>query len=209
MMSRPILTALTAVACLLAGTPALAALPSVIGDTPMPSLAPLVKQVSPAVVNIATQGTVETPTNPLMEDPFFRRFFGFPDQERRREVRSAGSGVIVDAREGYVLTNHHVVENADQIEILLNDNRSLKATVVGSDPGTDIAVLRIEDGEVPQAVVKAGRIFGATVADGGAYSLAGCTVAPGFDFDDFELLARGELLKRYPQHKNVIEQLTR
>ena len=123
-----------------------AALPAKIGDTPLPSLAPLVRGASPAVVNIATQGTMDAPTNPLMQDPFFRRFFGMPDEQRRqRPVRSAGSGVIVDAAKGYIITNHHVVENADQIEVVLADDRSLSAKIVGSDPGTDIAVLQIED----------------------------------------------------------------
>ncbi len=123
---------------------ALAQLPIKVGNQEVPSLAPLVSQTSPAVVNIATQGTVKSSRNPLMEDPFFRRFFGVP-QQRERQVRSAGSGVIVDADKGFVLTNHHVIEHADQIEVALDDGRSLKATVVGSDPGTDIAVLLLEE----------------------------------------------------------------
>ena len=123
---------------------AFAQLPAKVGDQEVPSLAPLVSRTSPAVVNIATQGTVTAPRNPMMDDPFFRRFFGVP-QERERQVRSAGSGVIVDSKKGYVLTNHHVIENADQIEVVLDDDRSLQATVVGSDPGTDIAVLLLED----------------------------------------------------------------
>ncbi len=123
---------------------AFAQLPAKVGDQEVPSLAPLVSRTSPAVVNIATQGTVTAPRNPMMDDPFFRRFFGVP-QERERQVRSAGSGVIVDAKKGYVLTNHHVIENADQIEVVLDDDRSLQATVVGSDPGTDIAVLLLEE----------------------------------------------------------------
>ena len=127
-----------------------AQIPARIGGQEMPSLAPLVRQVEPAVVSIATKGTVSAPANPLMEDPFFRRFFGFPDQQqqqRRRQVQSAGSGVIVDAAKGFILTNHHVVENAEEIEVVLTDNRSLKAKVVGSDPGTDIAVLQVENGK--------------------------------------------------------------
>ncbi len=120
------------------------ALPAMIGDQSLPSLAPLVSAASPAVVNIATRGTVEAPRNPLADDPFFQRFFGAP-QQRQREVRSAGSGVIIDAKNGYILTNHHVVEHADEIEIQLSDKRSLKAKVVGSDAGTDIAVLQVED----------------------------------------------------------------
>ena len=123
---------------------AFAQLPAKVGDQEVPSLAPLVSRTSPAVVNIATQGTVTAPRNPMMDDPFFRRFFGVP-QERERQVRSAGSGVIVDSKKGYVLTNHHVIENADQIEVVLDDDRSLQATVMGSDPGTDIAVLLLED----------------------------------------------------------------
>lgn len=127
-----------------------AAIPAAVGDTPVPSLAPLVKKAAPSVVSIATKGTVSAQRNPLMEDPFFRRFFGDPrrqPQQRQREVRSAGSGVIVDAKNGYILTNHHVIANADEIEVVLTDNRRFIATVVGSDPGTDVAVLQVEDAE--------------------------------------------------------------
>jgi serine protease Do/serine protease DegQ len=126
--------------------PSLAALPGKMGGQELPSLAPLVREASPAVVSIATKGTVTAPRNPLMDDPFFRRFFGGPEQQHReRQVRSAGSGVIVDAEKGYILTNHHVVEQADEIEILLADKRVLQATVVGSDPGTDIAVIQVDE----------------------------------------------------------------
>jgi Do/DeqQ family serine protease len=139
-----------ALAAWLVATPVLAQLPAKVGDKEVPSLAPLVREVSPAVVSIATRGTVAAPKNPLMEDPFFRRFFGLPEQgpvprQRERRVQSAGSGVIVDAAKGYILTNHHVIESADEIEVVLLDNRSLKAKVVGSDPGTDVAVLQVED----------------------------------------------------------------
>src|SRR5277367_2072425 len=114
---------------------------------PMPSLAPVVKRVSPAVVNIATRGTIkEQPgqRNPLLDDPFFRRFFDVPPDSRPRErqFQSAGSGVIVDAKNGYIITNHHVVENASEITVTLLDNRSFSAKVVGSDEGADIAVLQ-------------------------------------------------------------------
>jgi len=111
---------------------------------PMPSLAPMVKRVSPAVVNIATKGTIkEQPgqRNPLMDDPFFRRFFEVPHE---RQFRSAGSGVIVDAKNGYIVTNFHVVENASEITVTLLDNRSFSATVIGSDEGADIAVLQVK-----------------------------------------------------------------
>ncbi|MBS1216863.1 MAG: serine protease DegQ, partial [Proteobacteria bacterium] len=86
-----------------------AQLPAQVGDTPVPSLAPMVKRVSPAVVNIATKGTVQE-QNPLLNDPFFRRFFDVPNAPRQREFQSAGSGVIVDAKQGYIITNAHVIE---------------------------------------------------------------------------------------------------
>ena len=114
---------------------------------PMPSLAPMVRRVSPAVVNIATRGTIkEGPgqRNPLLDDPFFRRFFDAPPESRPRErqFQSAGSGVIVDAKNGYIITNHHVVENASEITVTLLDNRTFSAKVVGTDEGADIAVLQ-------------------------------------------------------------------
>jgi Do/DeqQ family serine protease len=121
--------------------------PSQAEAAPMPSLAPMVKRVSPAVVNIATRGTIkEKPgqRNPLLDDPFFRRFFDVPpdSKPRERQFQSAGSGVIVDAKNGYIITNHHVVENASEITVTLLDNRSFSAKVVGTDEGADIAVLQ-------------------------------------------------------------------
>src|SRR5271168_3916926 len=122
----------------------------------LPSLAPMIKVASPAVVNIATRGTLteHVHRNPLLEDPFFRRFFNVPDEPavRHRRFQSAGSGVIVDARKGYIVTNRHVIENASEITVTLLDNRHFAARVVGSDEGTDIAVLRVEEphlGEMP------------------------------------------------------------
>ncbi len=127
---------------------AIAALPGEINGKEVPSLAPLVDKTAPAVVNIRTRSTVSAPMNPLMQDPFFRRFFGMPEgQQRQRESTSVGSGVIVDAEKGHILTNHHVVKGADEIEIGLQDDRVLKATIIGSDEGTDIAVLQVEDPE--------------------------------------------------------------
>ncbi|MBC8025037.1 MAG: trypsin-like peptidase domain-containing protein, partial [Steroidobacteraceae bacterium] len=123
-----------------------AALPPAVGDTPMPSLAPMVKQVRPAVVNIATRGTVRerSPQNPLLEDPFFRRFFDIPEMgPRERQFQSAGSGVIFDAKNGYIVTNAHVVDNATEITVTLLDGRDLTATVVGSDVPSDVAVLKV------------------------------------------------------------------
>ena len=120
-----------------------AQLPAQVGDTPVPSLAPMVKRVSPAVVNIATRGTVQE-QNPLLNDPFFRRFFDIPNTPRQRQFQSAGSGVIVDAKQGLIITNAHVIENATEITVTLLDNRSLTAKVVGKDPGSDVAVLRVQ-----------------------------------------------------------------
>src|SRR6202045_3128024 len=147
------LAAATLAAAAIAGSagivsePANAALPAIADAAPMPSLAPMVKRVSAAVVNIATRGTIkEEPgqRNPLLDDPFFRRFFDVPPDSKphERQFQSAGSGVIVDAKNGYIITNHHVVENASEITITLLDNRSFSAKVVGSDEGADIAVLQ-------------------------------------------------------------------
>lgn len=110
----------------------------------LPSLAPMLEDVSPAVVNISTRGTVEVQRHPFANDPFFRRFFDMPDQPQQRQTQSLGSGVIVDADEGIILTNHHVIQNADQITVQLQDNRSFEAEVVGSDEQTDVAVIRID-----------------------------------------------------------------
>jgi Do/DeqQ family serine protease len=142
--------------------PALAQLPAAVGDTPMPSLAPMIKRVSPAVVNIATRGTVRQrgPQNPLLDDPFFRRFFDIPDVgPRERQFQSAGSGVIVDARAGLIITNAHVVENASEITVTLKDGRDLKATVVGADEPSDVAVLKVQGaGLVPIALGNSERV---------------------------------------------------
>ncbi|MFT4047073.1 MAG: DegQ family serine endoprotease [Solimonas sp.] len=109
----------------------------------VPSLAPMVKPVMPAVVNISVTGEVEV-RNPLMDDPFFRRFFDVPDQPQEREFQSVGSGVIVDAGKGYVITNNHVVKDAKEIKVRLNDDREFDAKLVGRDDGTDVAVLQIK-----------------------------------------------------------------
>ena len=132
----------------LTAPPLPAALPPVAGDTVVPTLAPMIKKVSPAVVNIATRGTIRErgQQNPLLDDPFFRRFFDVPPDTgpRERPFQSAGSGVIFDAKNGYILTNAHVVENASEITVTLQDGRDLKAEVVGSDTPSDIAVLKVK-----------------------------------------------------------------
>jgi Do/DeqQ family serine protease len=110
----------------------------------IPTLAPLLRKVTPAVVNISVRVTAPAQQNPLMRDPFFRRFFeDFLDQPRQRPQLSAGSGVVIDARRGYVVTNHHVIEAAEEIVVTLKDRRKLAAELVGSDPGTDIALLKV------------------------------------------------------------------
>ncbi|HLY53185.1 MAG TPA: Do family serine endopeptidase, partial [Steroidobacteraceae bacterium] len=124
-----------------------AGIPPAAGDTPVPSLAPMIRRVSPAVVNVSTRGTVRErgAENQPLQDPLFRRFFDLPQggAPRERLFRSVGSGVIVDARRGYIVTNAHVVENATEITVTLQDGRDLKAEVVGRDPPSDVAVLKV------------------------------------------------------------------
>jgi len=114
----------------------------------LPSLAPMLKTVNPAVVNIATFSKQRVANNPLLNDPFFRRFFNVPDQrqsnEPRKRKQAAGSGVIVDAKNGYVVTNYHVVKDADEIQISLNNGKHYIATKLGVDPELDIAILKID-----------------------------------------------------------------
>ncbi|HTD90536.1 MAG TPA: Do family serine endopeptidase [Burkholderiales bacterium] len=108
----------------------------------LPTLAPIVNEVTPAVVNISVVTRAPMENNPLFRDPFFRRFFGVPDQQQREQA--AGSGVIIDAARGYVLTNNHVIKDAERAIVTLKDRRQFTAKLVGTDPGTDIAVLKIE-----------------------------------------------------------------
>jgi Do/DeqQ family serine protease len=116
-----------------------------VGGAPMQSIAPVVGRVTPGVVGISVRGRVRE-DNPLLQDPLFRQFFNLRQGPIERETEAAGSGVIVDAAQGYVLTNNHVVENATNIEVTTKDNRQLKARLIGRDPETDIAVLQIAAG---------------------------------------------------------------
>ena len=128
-----------------ATTLARGAVPVSVDGRGQPTLAPMLAQVTPAVVNIAV--LVRQPEmNPMMRDPFFRRFFGdqMPDRIPERKQMAAGSGVIVDAAKGYVLTNHHVVDKATDITVTLKDGRSVKGKLVGDDAGTDVALIQIE-----------------------------------------------------------------
>jgi len=116
---------------------------------PRARLGEMLARITPGVVNIAVRGRVKE-QNPLLQDPFFRRFFNLPQnqQPEERETQATGSGVIVDAAKGYVLTNGHVAEHATRIEVTTKDNRHFKAKLLGRDPDTDIAVLQISDGNL-------------------------------------------------------------
>lgn len=116
----------------------------------IPTLAPLVREVTPAVVNISVQGKVRE-DNPLYKDPIFREFFEIPKQ-LEKEVSATGSGVIVDAQRGYVLTANHVVAQIPTVQVTTKDGRTFNAKVVGRDPATDIAVLQIQGGTGLKAV---------------------------------------------------------
>jgi len=138
-----VLMGFIALSALLATAPARAVLPT----DEIPTLAPLLKEISPAIVNISTKGTVEIEQHPFFNDPLFKRFFGERGpQPRQRQTNSVGSGVIVDVERGLLLTNHHVIARADEIIVTLTDRRQLTAKLVGTDPETDVAVLQIEAG---------------------------------------------------------------
>jgi len=137
----------------------------------LPTLAPMLSQVTPAVVNIAVAQSSPATSNPLLRDPVFRRFFGIPDTQGEPES-SAGSGVIIDAKGGLVVTNHHVVENAQDIVITLKDRRQLKAELIGTDPATDIALLR----------VRADRLTALRMGDSDGLSVGDFVVAIGNPF---------------------------
>ena len=126
----------------------LSVIPGAIDGKQLPSLAPMLDQVTPAVVNIATEGKIQVRLNPLFSDPFFRRFFNVPDRPMERKTQSLGSGVIVDAERGLVLTNNHVIANAIQITVTLRDGRQLEAELIGTDPETDVAVIKIPSEDI-------------------------------------------------------------
>jgi len=138
----------------------------------------------PAVVSVYSQQTVRvaSPLGPFADDPFFRRIFGIPDIPRERVERALGSGVIIDAQRGYVLTNHHVVENADGVSVTLSDGRTVEAEFIGSDADTDVALIRIPASgltAIPLANSDALQVGDFVVAIGNPYGL-GQTVTSGF-----------------------------
>ena len=179
-----------------ATTTTIAALPSTVGGQPLPSLAPMLERVTPAVVSVQTRQRVRV-RNPFLDDPVFRRMF--PHVPRERIEQSLGSGVIVDARRGLVLTNHHVIEGADEVTVTLHDGRVLEAEFVGSDPDTDVAVMKVATGDlhaVPLAdsstlragdfVVAVGNPFGiGQTVTSGIISAVGRSGLRGLGYQDF------------------------
>ena len=146
-LSFPLMLAIT---CYLApAQPGLAQIPEFSGGK-LPTLAPLVREVTPSVVNISVRGRVKE-DNPLYRDPIFREFLDVP-KELERESQAVGSGVIVDEQQGYVLTANHVVAQAATVQVMTKDGRRIVAKLVGRDPGTDLAVLRLQGAQPLKAI---------------------------------------------------------
>ena len=164
--------------------PALSVAPQAPAIAPIParinSFSDAVQRASPSVVNISSSKQVRSPRHPLLNDPLFRQFFGEQFSDEARRASSLGSGVIVSPA-GYVLTNNHVVEAADEIEVSLSDGKKLLATVVGNDPDTDLAVLRVTSENLPAITFgssEALRVGDAVLAIGNPFNL-GHTVTAG------------------------------
>jgi Do/DeqQ family serine protease len=169
---------LGAAALLLCGNALGAALPVAVDGEPLPSLAPMLERVTPAVVNISSQARVRTRGS---GDPYWDFFLGLQRAPREHITQSLGSGVIVDAKQGFVLTNHHVIAGGQEIAVTLRDGRSLEAEVVGTDEDTDLAVIRIPAeglSELPLADSDALRVGDFVVAVGNPFGL-GQTVTSG------------------------------
>jgi serine protease DegQ len=178
--------------------PSVAALPVAVDGQPLPSLAPILKEVTPSVVNVYTQTRVRV-RSPLLDDPVFRRFFNVPDVPRERVSQSLGSGVIVDAENGYLLTNYHVIARADEISVGLKDGRKLTAKLIGTDPDTDLAVIQIpaddltalrladtDELQVGDFVVAVGNPFGlGQTVTSGIVSALGRTGLRGLEYQNF------------------------
>ena len=182
-------------AAVAATLPATAALPAAVNGIPMPSLSPMLKRVLPAVVSVTTKQRVRVNT-PFGDDPAFRRMFGIPEE---RIAQSLGSGVIVDAQRGLVLTNNHVIENADEVSVNLADGRTLKAEFIGGDADTDVALMRIpaqnltaipvansDRLQIGDFVVAVGNPFGVgQTVTSGIVSAVGRNNLPGAGFQNF------------------------
>ncbi len=140
---------ITVILAVFFNTSLMASLPTSVNGERLPSLAPMLKQVMPAVVNIATRGKKEVP-NTLLQNPLIQRFFQLPNIRQEKITNSLGSGIIVDAHNGYILTNSHVIEGAFEITVTLADGRELYAEVIGRDPETDVAVIKIKPGGLQQ-----------------------------------------------------------
>ncbi len=159
-----------------------AGLPASVDGNALPTLAPIVERTRPAVVNIATRGHVNVANNPLLNDPFFKRFFrGLDNTPQRRETKSLGSGVVIDAKKGFIVTNHHVVHGADKITITLHHGQQYEATLVGSDPEADVALLQVDVDDlmaIPMADSENLRVGDFVLAIGNPFGL-GQTVTSG------------------------------
>jgi len=176
--------------------PSVAALPTTVDGQALPSLAPMLQRVTPAVLSVHTKQRVRI-QNPFANDPLFRRMF--PNVPQERINQSLGSGVIVDAAKGLVLTNHHVIEGADEVSVTLADGRTLKAEFVGSDADTDVALIRIpaenltalplansDQLRVGDFVVAVGNPFGfGQTVTSGIVSAVGRSGLPGLGFQNF------------------------
>jgi len=163
-------------------TPLQAALPVAVDGQQLPSLAPMLERTTPAVVNIATRGKSRRRVElPLPRDPLFRHFFEAPSIERVLETTSLGSGVIVDAENGLILTNFHVIKDAYQINVTLTDGRELSAEIIGRDADTDVAVIQVVGenlSQIPMADSSKLRVGDFVVAIGNPFGL-GQTVTSG------------------------------
>jgi serine protease Do len=188
---------LAIVCCLVLWRPALAQMPE-LGGGKLPTLAPLVREVTPSIVNLSVQARVKE-NDPVRGDPMFREFRDVPKQFER-QIRGVGSGVIVDAEHGYVLTASHVVAQVSTVQVTTKEGRRFAAKVVGRDPGTDLAVLRLQEAqalksipmgdsdsvEVGDFVIAVGNPFGLgqTVTSGLVSALGRTGVAPQ-GYEDF------------------------
>ena len=200
MLTLPRIAASSLLAAALA-LPAWAAFPWENSDGSLPSLAPMLEKTVPAVVNISTAHEEVVRTGPLFRDPFFQHFFGLPGQRSQKRVRRGlGTGVILDAEKGYVVTNHHLIARADDITVTMSDGREVKAELIGSDSETDVAMLRIQaddltslliaDSEqvrVGDFVVAIGNPFGLgqTVTSGIISALGRSGVFDNYGYEDF------------------------